>query len=210
MATEVIAENVRVCSKCKQEKSIGEFGKAERNPQIKKKICKVCVNDRKKQWAKENAIRNSIDPAAPPPTLFCNVCKQEKPNAEFGKRSTAKLGIGGCCFECSRKRDKKRYKDNPQSRKETAKWAAIKWKFGLSKNDWLEILSAQRGLCLVCEVPLTTEAPRKETSACLDHDHRTNKVRGLLCARCNQGIGLLQDSSAIVLRAAEYLKTHGR
>jgi hypothetical protein len=42
----------------------------------------------------------------------------------------------------------------------------------------------------------------------VDHDHSTNKVRGLLCRPCNHAIGLLKDDSRNADRASEYLKAH--
>jgi hypothetical protein len=42
----------------------------------------------------------------------------------------------------------------------------------------------------------------------VDHDHETGEVRGLLCAPCNRGIGLLQDKIEVLESAAQYLKTH--
>lgn len=55
------------------------------------------------------------------------------------------------------------------------------------------------GLCAICLL-----APAE----CVDHNHTTDKVRGLLCPRCNMGIGLLGDSAATAHSAAKYLLKH--
>jgi hypothetical protein len=63
------------------------------------------------------------------------------------------------------------------------------------------MVAAQNGACKVCnEVP--TETLR------VDHCHVTGRVRGLLCRKCNTGLGMLRDSVAIVASALEYLRCH--
>jgi hypothetical protein len=44
---------------------------------------------------------------------------------------------------------------------------------------------------------------------CVDHDHATGRVRGLLCAACNAALGLLQDNPRVILSAADYLLKWG-
>jgi hypothetical protein len=43
----------------------------------------------------------------------------------------------------------------------------------------------------------------------VDHDHRTNQVRGMLCFNCNRGLGYLDDDLVTLYRAADYLESHG-
>lgn len=49
---------------------------------------------------------------------------------------------------------------------------------------------------------------RNGNSLCVDHDHKTNKFRGLVCGRCNQGLGHFQDNIEILKLAIKYLKKH--
>ena len=60
-----------------------------------------------------------------------------------------------------------------------------------------DLIESQDGLCDICADPM--EAPH------VDHDHATGKVRGLLCARCNLGIGGLREDPVHVMAAFEYL-----
>ncbi len=62
------------------------------------------------------------------------------------------------------------------------------------------LLKEQGGVCAICKRP-----PMKHRLA-VDHNHKTNEIRGLLCARCNRGIGLFFDDQAMFLRAADYLE----
>jgi hypothetical protein len=59
----------------------------------------------------------------------------------------------------------------------------------------------QNGKCVVCGC----EKNGSKENFCVDHDHTTGKVRGLLCHNCNVSIGLMKDSPDLLLKAAEYL-----
>ncbi len=63
------------------------------------------------------------------------------------------------------------------------------------------MLIEQDHKCLICEVSVE-EFPQ---ILAVDHDHATGEVRGLLCNKCNRGIGLLGDSTQNLKRAIEYL-----
>ena len=81
--------------------------------------------------------------------------------------------------------------------------AVKKHKYGLTKQQFTEMLAAQQNQCLICDDPI------EGRKVCVDHDHLTGKVRGLLCNSCNFGIGALRDSSELCLKAATYLAGHG-
>jgi hypothetical protein len=98
------------------------------------------------------------------------------------------------------------YVANKESRKEQARRASLK-KFGLTPEQYSEMEKAQDGLCAICKRPPTASDPRKKR-LCVDHDHETGKVRQLLCHGCNVGLGCLQDNTAILFRAIEYLNQH--
>lgn len=72
--------------------------------------------------------------------------------------------------------------------------------YGLTQNQYDEMLAAQGGLCAICKTP----EPGRKTWA-IDHCHDTGVVRGLLCLACNSGIGHLRDSAELLLSAAEYI-----
>lgn len=72
-----------------------------------------------------------------------------------------------------------------------------KWKYGLTKDEFDRYLMEQGGRCAVC---------RSQERLCVDHDHETLDVRGLLCNKCNTAIGMLGDSVAGVERALEYMR----
>lgn len=79
-------------------------------------------------------------------------------------------------------------------------------RYGLTENQYSEILRRQNYLCAICG---ECEATMNRKFMCIDHDHATGQVRGLLCHRCNTAIGLLKDSAARCEAAASYLKKYG-
>lgn len=77
----------------------------------------------------------------------------------------------------------------------TKKWS-IK-QYGLTIQHFKQLFDDQKGLCPICD---------KAVKLCVDHCHQTKKVRGLLCHRCNTGIGYLGDSISNLERAGDYLR----
>lgn len=82
-----------------------------------------------------------------------------------------------------------------------AKGYQLKSKYGLSADDYDFLLMKQRGLCAICDGGTSGSGDLH-----VDHEHTTGKVRGLLCSRCNQAIGLLLDDPELLRRASEYLQ----
>lgn len=82
----------------------------------------------------------------------------------------------------------------------------LKNKYGITKEQYEVMLLNQNNLCLLCKNPETIIDKRKKEAKKLsvDHCHNTNKVRGLLCSKCNQGIGLLQHNPELLRAAALY------
>lgn len=69
--------------------------------------------------------------------------------------------------------------------------------YGLTDEAYRAMLERQEGRCAVC---------LDEAKLCVDHDHKTGKVRGLLCSHCNTAIGHLRDDPSRIRRAADYLE----
>lgn len=76
---------------------------------------------------------------------------------------------------------------------------------GLTVDEYVTMFAAQGGLCAICRQP-ERAANRKPTTLCIDHDHETGRVRGLLCSGCNSSIGYAQDDPARLRAAADYLE----
>lgn len=75
-------------------------------------------------------------------------------------------------------------------------------KFDMTVEAYEAMLGSQENRCAIC-ARTPDEVGR---SLAVDHDHSTGEIRGLLCSRCNVGIGLLGDSIGGVMRAVSYLR----
>jgi len=76
--------------------------------------------------------------------------------------------------------------------------------YGISPERFDELFAWQKECCAICGNPF-----KNTKDTCIDHCHKTGKIRGILCNRCNRAIGLLREDSAIIQSAAEYIAMHG-
>jgi hypothetical protein len=75
--------------------------------------------------------------------------------------------------------------------------------YGISIEDYEEMLAEQNGVCLICgSKPGTKRSKRLH----VDHCHTTGRVRGLLCQKCNHMLGLAGDNPEVLRIAASYLE----
>jgi hypothetical protein len=73
--------------------------------------------------------------------------------------------------------------------------------YGLSVIEFNRMLVQQNGVCAICREP-----ERGSRSLSVDHDHKTGRVRSLLCSGCNKAIGFLRESPLLARAAATYLE----
>lgn len=118
----------------------------------------------------------------------CTKCDVEKPLEEYG---SAGARLRANCKSCVSEYNRKRY-SNPILR-EREQFRAIKTKYGLSKEQYLEMVE---GGCQMCHTDI---------KLVVDHCHDTGRVRGILCHWCNIAIGHLKDNPELALRAYYYL-----
>jgi hypothetical protein len=76
----------------------------------------------------------------------------------------------------------------------------LKRKYGLTLEQYDEMLHTQDGVCAICGEP----RPGERTLH-VDHDHETGVIRGLLCFRCNNALGDFREEYELFQRAADYL-----
>jgi hypothetical protein len=80
--------------------------------------------------------------------------------------------------------------------------------YGITQEDYEKILASQDGRCAICSVPELELIARTGQGFHVDHNHKTGEIRGLLCGRCNRGLGCFTDSKHKLELAAKYLKEH--
>ena len=106
------------------------------------------------------------------------------------------------CSGCSRCASRK----DVGKAKLDAREARLKKQYGLSREQYALMLKAQGGGCALCGSK-KPGGPMPRRNFAVDHDHRSGKVRGLLCAPCNTGLGHFKDNQQLLRRAADYLGT---
>lgn len=77
-------------------------------------------------------------------------------------------------------------------------------RYGISQELWDEKFEEQGRCCAICKSP----DPKSTTGWHTDHDHETNKFRGILCRACNTSLGAMQDSIELLQNMIAYLKYH--
>ena len=130
-------------------------------------------------------------------TRVCGTCKVEKPFDAFHKDAKKKHGIRYDCKECNRKRIKK-YDDSPAGKKRMRVGHWKKQNIDISFAEYTERYSLVGGKCEICGTFME--------SLCVDHNHKTGAVRGLLCKPCNIGLSALKENSSVLKSAIFYLK----
>jgi hypothetical protein len=161
----------------------------------------------------------------------CNRCGEVKALGDFYGDKGGRDGKRPECKSCTAARRKQWYQQN--RRREIARVKAwqqanperlkawreknrdrrleqlreihLRSKFGLTADEYERILEAQAGVCALCGCP-----PTPGISLHVDHDHGTREIRGLLCMRCNNALGLFREDPDLLMRAARYVKADAK
>jgi len=102
-------------------------------------------------------------------------------------------------IEMARKRDREWNKRNPEKVRDHR----IRGQYGISAKEYDAIIDRAGTLCPICGKSFGEIPP------CLDHNHSTGKIRGVICGLCNSGLGFFRDNLDILLNAVEYLRREG-
>lgn len=136
----------------------------------------------------------------------CRNCQKTKPITDFYKRwYITKRGCVYCykgnCRQCLIIDAQKRYVYN----KERIRASHLKQNFGISLKEYNRVLQNQNGVCDICGL---AEINKNKKHLSIDHDHETSRVRGLLCSKCNLGLGAFGDDIDVMASAISYLINH--
>ena len=131
----------------------------------------------------------------------CKTCKGSLPLSDFSIHTKREGGniLRASCNECRSKDRKANYCPDYNAN------AMLKKAYGITLEQYDQMAEAQGHKCAICE---STEPKSHGARFAVDHDHKTGKVRGLLCGPCNMGMGKLGDDIALLTSAIEYLRDH--
>lgn len=136
----------------------------------------------------------------------CNKCKKYKNLKEFYKSKTGKDGVLAICKKCARLKSLNWHYNNKEASAKRRRKVGMS-SFGLTVEEYDKLFIEQNGNCKICGNPETVIDKRtgKFRRLAVDHDHKTGKVRGLLCQKHNTMIGLAEDSIEILEAAKNYI-----
>ena len=86
---------------------------------------------------------------------------------------------------------------------------SLKKKFGMTPEDYLDILKKQNGVCACCGFPeKQKDRYGKTRRLSIDHNHLTDNVRALLCSACNVALGFVYEDTSRLAKLIEYVRKH--
>jgi len=175
----------KVCKDCEKEKDITEFYKG-------RGICKYCDSANSKEYYQthKEEIKNRV-----------RLHKRKYPEVrkKWDKENPEKIKAQNRRYYIRNKDKRAKYQaENKERISNRDYWYRIKKTYGITKEDYWQMFDEQGGCCPICKA--------SDVSMCVDHNHETGTVRGLLCGPCNKGIGFLKDNIDILNNAIEYLE----
>lgn len=126
----------------------------------------------------------------------CRDCREFKSSDCFYKNYKRKDGLTSRCKICFLKNKSKYSRNHKYDR------------YGITNDQYNEMFLSQNGTCFICNQPETLKDKRGIRSLAVDHDHSNGKVRGLLCSKCNRGIGCFNDNPELMIKASQYIARH--
>jgi len=157
----------------------------------------------------ERRLKRGLPPIADRTTedgRRCSKCRRRKTLAEFGPTPNSGDGFHSWCRECLAKDGRKRLTLlSPEKREHRRRWSRrydAEKKYGVPFEELERRLEAQGSVCKICSDAIDLWALR---SGCVDHDHVTLQIRGILCVKCNAGLGQFRDRPELLASAITYL-----
>jgi hypothetical protein len=127
---------------------------------------------------------------------ICNKCRIPQHVSNFHKNKSNKDGLARWCKVCKNRDAKNRRDKDPLYKRRID----LKRRYGLSLEEYEDIKKSQKGVCFICK------ETNGEKPLAVDHCHKTGKVRGLLCCKCNRALGYFKDSVINLKKAISYLE----
>ena len=130
----------------------------------------------------------------------CNRCGEVKLlETGFTKNKAGKFGYYSLCKSCRKTRSKGEFS------KRKGLHYLVK-NYGITPDEFHKMYEEQEGCCPICGITMSLENRQGGSGCCVDHCHKTNAVRGLLCNHCNRGLGMFKEDKQALKNAIRYLE----
>jgi epoxyqueuosine reductase QueG len=133
----------------------------------------------------------------------CYKCGVTKPLDAFNKNKSKSDGLASECRRCQKLQKIKALEQDYLGVRLKERRNNLRRMFGISIEEYDEKLANQGGGCQICGLACVSGK-----RLAVDHDHKTGKIRDLLCNNCNGGLGKFQDNPELLIKAADYLRKH--
>ena len=181
---------MKTCTKCKTEKELDKFYVARAFPDGLMYTCKTCTTERNRLWRKNN---RALDRKYTREYYAKNRDKFRARDREYKKNNRDKIRLT----------ERKYYFKHKEKIDAKNRKRFLRQYYNLPIERYEEMYREQNGVCLICKN--INIAGRK---LAVDHDHNTGVIRGLLCSKCNMGIGYFKDDVDLLRIAIDYLELH--
>lgn len=178
----------KICIKCHIKKEESEFYTSKKGKLGLQSRCKKCSSYYGKIWRLKHKER---------------LAKKLKIYREKNKKRIAKQRIK---YREQNKEKIDKYNHKHYLRyKNRKRILYLRTRYNLSLNEYQKLLKKQNGVCAICKEKEISIFKGTIRMLAVDHDHRTGKVRGLLCGHCNHGLGNFKDNIKLFKNAIKYL-----
>jgi hypothetical protein len=173
------AIEMKTCTRCKIERPIGQYSKDKSKKSGLRPYCKTCV---KKRYNAEREKHKTYSKR--------HYAENREKYRTYSKRH----------YEYNREKHKTYSKNYYLNEKNKYKVATNtrRRKYGISEDEFCRLVNQQNNCCGIC-------SKKFDYTPSVDHCHRTGEIRGILCNRCNTGLGQFSDSPELLENAIKYL-----
>lgn len=214
---------MKTCTRCCVEQPFENFSTRMASPDNLAHECRKCrytVKTARRELLKTRTDEEIDAAAVARGPRKCTQCLEVKPPDGFPRDRGRPDGRGQYCKPCAAKKsDKRRRVTHPEvfaaqrkasyrKNRQTLRRYKLKVNFGITLEQYGEMLALQDGKCALCKEPETATANGRLMELAVDHDHATGEVRSLLCGNCNKGLGNFKDSPELLAAAILYLRSH--
>jgi hypothetical protein len=206
---------MKICTLCKEEKPLSEFKAGNSSDTWIRARCHSCSELGKNLFHTGDGRK------------LCRKCSSFKQLDEFGRDKNKADKLRTYCKECNSNEYKKwYYKDSEKSKQVSKEWRdrnpdkrKAMWEkyfitdkklkmfktYGLTFGEYEKMLQDQEFKCKTCLIHFST-IPAKQVH--IDHCHKSGKVRGILCHRCNISLGTIKENIQTLKNMIIYLEEH--
>lgn len=173
---------MKACKKCGIVKSLDDYHYHPSSKDDRQHVCKDCRSEHARKYF-ETLRQKNADVVRDGKPKKCKCCGEIKPCDQYDLNRASLGGFKANCKACEAARHRR-------------------MKYGISREQQIEMLAKQRMCCAICGVSLESGKYH------VDHCHETGKVRGALCSMCNRGLGMFRENTSSLASAISYLNSH--